>query len=84
MQRWISIQGAVQVMHQRMLAGQPAHLIGQVFRVEVKRDRSGVPKWAQGDQIAPVFVPTISAAASGVSGVRELQFPDLSLATITR
>ncbi|MGO1315606.1 MAG: ABC transporter substrate-binding protein [Cellulomonadaceae bacterium] len=40
--------------------------------------------WAQGDQIAPVFVPTISAAASGVSGVRELQFPDLSLATITR
>ncbi|MFC6355923.1 ABC transporter substrate-binding protein [Luethyella okanaganae] len=40
--------------------------------------------WQQGNQIAPVFVPTISAAATGVSGVRELQFPDLSRATITR
>ncbi|HEU5129742.1 MAG TPA: ABC transporter substrate-binding protein [Glycomyces sp.] len=38
--------------------------------------------WAAGDQIGPVFVPNISAAAEGVSGVRELQFPDLSQASI--
>lgn len=38
--------------------------------------------WEQGNQLGVVFVPTISAADSGVSGVRELQFPDLSRATI--
>lgn len=39
--------------------------------------------WEEGDQIAPVFVPNVSAAHSGVSGVRELQFPDLAQATVT-
>ncbi|MFV0260096.1 MAG: ABC transporter substrate-binding protein [Acidimicrobiales bacterium] len=38
--------------------------------------------WAEGDQIAPVYVPSISAASDNVSGIRELQFPDLSQATI--
>lgn len=38
--------------------------------------------WEEGDQLAPVFVPNISAASDEVSGVRELQFPDLSQATI--
>ncbi len=40
--------------------------------------------WAKGYTIAPVFVPSISAQSDGVSGVRELQFPDLSRATVTR
>ncbi|MCL3861702.1 ABC transporter substrate-binding protein [Actinotalea sp. K2] len=40
--------------------------------------------WEQGNQIAPVFVPAISAASTAVGGVRELQFPDLSQATVTR
>ncbi|MBO1752922.1 ABC transporter substrate-binding protein [Actinotalea sp. BY-33] len=39
--------------------------------------------WEKGNQIAPVFVPTISAASTAVSGVRELQFPDFAQATIT-
>lgn len=34
--------------------------------------------WQEGNQLAPVFVPNISAARDGVTGVRELQFPDLS------
>lgn len=34
--------------------------------------------WDEGDELAPVFVPNISAARDGVTGVRELQFPDLS------
>jgi len=38
--------------------------------------------WAKGYTIAPVFVPSISAQSDGVSGVRELQFPDLSRATV--
>jgi len=40
--------------------------------------------WQSGDQLGPVFVPNISAARDGVSGVRELQFPDLSQASVTR
>jgi peptide/nickel transport system substrate-binding protein len=39
--------------------------------------------WEEGNQIGAVFVPTISAARDGVSGVRELQFPDLSKVTVT-
>ncbi|MDG4782329.1 ABC transporter substrate-binding protein [Micromonospora sp. WMMD961] len=38
--------------------------------------------WEKGDQIAPVFVPTINAASERVGGVRNLQFPDLSRATM--
>ena len=38
--------------------------------------------WSEGNQIAPVYVPSISAASDDVSGIRELQFPDLSQATI--
>ena len=38
--------------------------------------------WSEGNQIAPVYVPSISAASENVAGVRELQFPDLSQATI--
>ena len=38
--------------------------------------------WSEGNQIAPVYVPSISAAWNNVAGVRELQFPDLSRATI--
>lgn len=34
--------------------------------------------WETGNQLGPVFVPNISAYRDGVSGVRELQFPDLS------
>jgi peptide/nickel transport system substrate-binding protein len=40
--------------------------------------------WQQGNQLAPVFVPNISAADDTVSGVRELQFPDLSQAVLNR
>jgi peptide/nickel transport system substrate-binding protein len=39
--------------------------------------------WAEGNQIAPVFVPNISAARDRVTGVRELQFPDLSQVVLT-
>ena len=39
--------------------------------------------WSEGNQIAPVYVPSISAASNNVAGVRELQFPDLSQATIS-
>ncbi|WP_262401691.1 ABC transporter substrate-binding protein [Actinomadura sp. CNU-125] len=39
--------------------------------------------WEEGGQIGAVFVPTVSAARDGVSGVRELQFPDLSQVTLT-
>lgn len=39
--------------------------------------------WEEGNTIIPVFVPTISASADGVSGVEELQFPDLSQATVS-
>lgn len=38
--------------------------------------------WGKGNQLAPVFVPNISAAKDTVSGVRELQFPDLSQAVL--
>lgn len=38
--------------------------------------------WEKGNQIAPVFVPTINAASDRVDGVRELQFPDLSRVTL--
>ncbi len=38
--------------------------------------------WEKGNQVAPVFVPNISAASDKVSGVRELQFPDLSQAVL--
>ncbi len=38
--------------------------------------------WERGNQLAPVFVPNVSAAADGLSGVRELQFPDFSQATL--
>lgn len=37
--------------------------------------------WAEGNQIGPVYVPSISAARAGVSGIREVQFPDLTYAT---
>ena len=40
--------------------------------------------WAEGFQLAPVFVPSISAQNDAVSGVRELQFPDLSQAVIAQ
>ncbi|WP_052669551.1 ABC transporter substrate-binding protein [Nitriliruptor alkaliphilus] len=39
--------------------------------------------WEQGAQLGPVFVPNVSAARDGVAGVRELQFPDLSRATLS-
>ncbi|WP_285621771.1 ABC transporter substrate-binding protein [Kineosporia sp. NBRC 101677] len=39
--------------------------------------------WEEGNQIGAVFVPSISAARNGVSGVRELQFPDLSQAIVS-
>lgn len=39
--------------------------------------------WQEGNQLAPVFVPNISAARDGVTGVRELQFPDLSQVVLT-
>ncbi|GAA2107115.1 ABC transporter substrate-binding protein [Streptomyces synnematoformans] len=39
--------------------------------------------WEKGNQIGAVFVPNISAAREGVSGVRERQFPDLSRATVS-
>ncbi|GLY32362.1 ABC transporter substrate-binding protein [Kineosporia sp. NBRC 101731] len=39
--------------------------------------------WKEGSQIGAVFVPSISAAREGVSGVRELQFPDLAQATVS-
>lgn len=38
--------------------------------------------WEKGNQIAPVFVPTVNAASDRVDGVRNLQFPDLSHATV--
>ncbi|WP_255308313.1 ABC transporter substrate-binding protein [Streptomyces marincola] len=38
--------------------------------------------WERGNEIIPVFVPTVDAHADGVGGVRHLQFPDLSLATL--
>ncbi|QOC93451.1 ABC transporter substrate-binding protein [Micromonospora craniellae] len=38
--------------------------------------------WEKGNQIAPVFVPTINAGSDKVDGVRNLQFPDLIRATI--
>ena len=38
--------------------------------------------WEKGNQIAPVFVPTVNAASDRVSGVRDLQFPDLTHATV--
>ena len=39
--------------------------------------------WEEGYELAPVFVPNISAARDGVTGVRELQFPDLSQVVLT-
>ncbi|GIG40594.1 ABC transporter substrate-binding protein [Cellulomonas phragmiteti] len=39
--------------------------------------------WQQGNQLGVVFVPNVSAAREGVSGIRELQFPDLAQATVT-
>ncbi|MFV0372636.1 ABC transporter substrate-binding protein [Microbacterium sp.] len=39
--------------------------------------------WETGNQIAPVFVPVVSAARDGVTGVRDLQFPDLSQVVLT-
>lgn len=38
--------------------------------------------WADGDEIIPVFVPNIDVRTKAVEGVRDLQFPDLSVATI--
>ncbi|MGO1542870.1 MAG: ABC transporter substrate-binding protein [Gulosibacter sp.] len=34
--------------------------------------------WEEGNQIAPVFVPSIGASRSGVEGLVESQFPDLA------
>ncbi|MBT0774010.1 ABC transporter substrate-binding protein [Kineosporia sp. J2-2] len=39
--------------------------------------------WERGNQLGVMFVPNISAASDGVSGVRELQFPDLARATVS-
>lgn len=39
--------------------------------------------WKKGNQIIPVFVPTLDAHTDRLSGVRSLQFPDLSAAEIT-
>ncbi|ASO20588.1 peptide/nickel transport system substrate-binding protein [Actinoalloteichus hoggarensis] len=39
--------------------------------------------WADGNQIGPVFVPGIDAAVDAVSGVRDQQFPDLTIARLT-
>ncbi|WP_239678883.1 ABC transporter substrate-binding protein [Natronosporangium hydrolyticum] len=39
--------------------------------------------WEEGDQLGVVFVPNLSAARDGISGVRELQFPDLAQASIS-
>ncbi|NJP65188.1 ABC transporter substrate-binding protein [Streptomyces spiramenti] len=38
--------------------------------------------WEQGNQIIPVFVPTVDAHTDRLSGVRHLQFPDLSAARL--
>jgi peptide/nickel transport system substrate-binding protein len=40
--------------------------------------------WEKGNQIGPVFVPGIDAHTSAVRGVRSLQFPDLTAATIAK
>ncbi len=39
--------------------------------------------WEEGNQLGVMFVPNVSAARDGVSGVKELQFPDLAQATVT-
>ncbi|CAL9653621.1 ABC transporter substrate-binding protein [Streptomyces sp. enrichment culture] len=38
--------------------------------------------WEKGNEIVPVFVPTVDARTDKVSGVRSLQFPDLSAAEL--
>jgi peptide/nickel transport system substrate-binding protein len=38
--------------------------------------------WEKGNEIIPVFVPTVNAHTDKVSGVRSLQFPDLSAAEL--
>ncbi|WP_225853578.1 ABC transporter substrate-binding protein [Micromonospora sp. AMSO31t] len=38
--------------------------------------------WEEGHQIVPVFVPTTDVQTRAVAGVRSLQFPDLSTATL--
>ncbi|GAA3602892.1 ABC transporter substrate-binding protein [Kineosporia mesophila] len=40
--------------------------------------------WKEGSQLGVMFVPNISAAVEGVSGIRELQFPDLAQATVSQ
>ncbi|MGO2110605.1 MAG: ABC transporter substrate-binding protein [Pseudoclavibacter sp.] len=39
--------------------------------------------WAEGNQLVPVFVPSIGATRAGVEGLVESQFPDLAAASLT-